>query len=119
MGAEELRGAAARLRALAEAATPGPWAHAYSDMCRNQIESESDDMDMPIASTWAADGIPDNDYQREESNAALIAALGPTFALAVADLLDVWLEHDLLDSSGSLADERQAISAIAAALWSA
>lgn len=37
----------------------------------------------------------------------------PAVALAVADVLDVWADHDLLGSSGSLAEEKAAILAVA------
>lgn len=37
----------------------------------------------------------------------------PAVALAVADLLDAWVQHDLLDSLGSLTDEKAAVLSIA------
>jgi hypothetical protein len=49
----------------------------------------------------------------EPVNADHIAAWSPAVGLAVADLLDVWIDYDLLTSSVSLPGERAAIVAIA------
>ena len=80
--ADELQAAATKLRTLAQAATPGPW-------------ESLNDGDRLVH--WKLDPSgqfdDDFDYVVDEpmsngDNAALIASMDPTVALALADLLD-------------------------------
>lgn len=86
MSPDVLRRAAALMRERAEAASPSPWRLECSEMCANVIEADDDE--QAVASTWAPSSLPDNDYRREEGNAAHIASWDPAVALAVADWLD-------------------------------
>ncbi|MGY1579207.1 hypothetical protein [Streptomyces sp. MN13] len=99
----ELRNAAAKLRSLANAATPGPWGlyesgyvieiaadleetgHGYRarrGICR--LDEEPLDND-PAHKGWMAE----EDWAQVQADAAYIAALHPGIALALAQLLDV------------------------------
>ena len=90
MTAETLRAAATRLRELAEAATPGPWqtfeqhGRDYTDEGWSQIGGVKNPRGHDVALTY--DIGFDNDYH--EADAAYIAAMSPTVALALADWLD-------------------------------
>jgi hypothetical protein len=69
----------AGLRALADAATPGPW-----KIQPNQAAVFDSEMRRPICSTWGE--------RMYGSNRALIAALGPDAARLLADAME-WIEE--------------------------
>jgi hypothetical protein len=59
--------------------------------------------------------ILDRASSTSDADAEHIASWHPTVALAVADLLDVWCDHHLLNSSGSLPAEKDAVLRLARA----
>lgn len=78
--ADEIRTAAAHLRALATAATPGPWTTDSSIPYGHRVGS-SDEADWVA---WTGEHGEDG----SQADAAYIAAMGPPVALALADWLD-------------------------------
>lgn len=81
--AETLRAAAARIRGLADAATPGTWAY-------NDLSLEADGVSI-------LDGCCDGDgWIGKAGDGEFIAAFGPATATLIVDLLereaDVWDE---------------------------
>lgn len=82
------------LRALADAATPGPWAYEMIDRGEAQVGLVWDDDDQPIAGQIGPDDGTVVEHVAEITNnrdAALIA-LAPVLAREVADLRD-WAER--------------------------
>ena len=75
---EALRAAATKLREMAEAATPGPWA-----VSADRLETH---LDLRLVA--CADDKGDITDWLQSGDAHLIATLGPTFAGFVADWLD-------------------------------
>jgi len=80
-GAALLREAAARMRELADSATPGPW-HATHDPLGHHVE-DSRGQGRLVAGFGPADTPTDN----RRADAAFIASMHPGIALAVADWL--------------------------------
>lgn len=96
---EILRAAAARMRELAEGATPGPWA---STRCHHQ---ESGYEHSVISADPFGQFADTGESMVPEEDARHIAAWHPTVALAVADFLDA--EH------AATADRQRRINEIA------
>jgi hypothetical protein len=83
LAADMCRRAAARIRELAEAATPGPWTSLDNgDRLIHEHNDDTDDI------TYVVDEPMSN-----AANAAHIAAWSPPAALAVAALLDATVEQ--------------------------
>lgn len=96
---ETLRAAATLLREMAQAATPGPWV-AYPTITRAIDPETREDSGVawtidavqdehgygPSVLTTGAEGCEEDFVTR--ADALLIATLGPTFAVLVADWLD-------------------------------
>ena len=77
---ETLRAAATKLREMAEAATPGPWEAEYS--------GEQGDCVLPPDAQSTREAVAVTRLYASHADALLIATLGPTFAVLVADWLD-------------------------------
>ncbi|MFD3520464.1 hypothetical protein [Streptomyces sp. NPDC058653] len=91
---QELRTAAAKLRALATAATPGPWAQAG-------IGDFGWGVDGPSAET------PDSDQGR--ADASFIATMHPGVGAAIADWLDCWVGIDFSEHAAMPGDLANAL----------
>lgn len=89
--AAQLRAAAARLRELANGATPGPWKH----MCLGSegclVIREHGTIRERGRGRVAKFGL--NDWQADHADAQFVAGMDPVFALAVADWLDTEAER--------------------------
>jgi hypothetical protein len=90
--AAELRAAAARLRELAKAATPGPWRQHDTHLgqygyAATVLSGEGNDTDLRA---WlpSMSQEPWDETRNVWPDAAYIAAMGPTVGLALADWLD-------------------------------
>ncbi|HET7326986.1 MAG TPA: hypothetical protein VFJ14_06820 [Nocardioidaceae bacterium] len=111
--AEELTAAASRLRALAEAATPGPWRtecvgsegwHVFGPCGLD--ERHPPRRPRVSAVTWGS-------FESDKADAAYIAAMSPPVALAVAELLDAAAQaHEYAVTVGGrgLADDDAALA---------
>jgi hypothetical protein len=90
MSAELLRRAAAKIRTDVAAASPGKWepfvehGRDYTDQGWSWIGVKNPDHE--VAATYPIG----SEHERHEADAALIAAMGPPVALAVADWLDAY-----------------------------
>lgn len=104
MSADTLRRAAARMRELAEAATPGPWKLWGMEVRASTDGTSNLDTSLPVAATRHESGL----YTH---NADHIAAWDPTVALAVAAWLD--LVARLLDDGFDANAETQAAFVVA------
>lgn len=98
--ADELRTAAARLRGLATAATPGPWEGVVDDHGRGQVDASvwADSIGYYITEKISSGG-------RHKADADYIAAMGPTVGVALAGIFTAWarmgdLDPDLLHRDG-------------------
>ncbi len=94
---DELRAASARLRELADAATPGPWSPDSSIPYGHRVGS-SDEADWVA---WTGEHGEDG----SEADAAYIAAMGPIVGTALAGVFDAWarmadLDPDLIHRIG-------------------
>jgi hypothetical protein len=80
---EDVRHAAAKLRTLAEAATPGPWARDYHYITAEVPSGRpGGEVIGQMTPSVVRLGTPD------KANAAYVATMHPGMALAVADWLD-------------------------------
>lgn len=106
--AATLTAAAQRLQELAGAATPGPWRWVGdypSGTCPHESEwvdhgpnlvtvatehvvGDTAEWDSPIGTVISSSGYDASHLDISDGDAALIAAMSPTVALAVADLLE-------------------------------
>lgn len=104
---ETLRAAATKLREMAQAATPGPWLRDHhGSWAGSNVVLNSEGHPVEICGVDA----PEVGYLEASSTRALIATLGPTFAVLVADWLDDaatgedWLDAQLAPFAPRLPD---------------
>ena len=90
--AAQLRAAAARLRELANGATPGPWKHMClgSEGCVVHRDSGTIRERGPSRGTVARFGW--KEWKADHADAVFVAGMDPLVALAVADWLDAAAE---------------------------
>jgi hypothetical protein len=101
--ADELRTAATKLRELATAATPGPWATDTSIPYGHRVGSSNAGAD------WVA-RTGEHGQTGSESDASYIAAMGPNVGTALADWLDSWTGIDLYEAGPLPEDARHALA---------
>lgn len=94
----------AKLRALAEAATPGPWSVGHDDKeCASTLRAQP-----VLATTGKPQGRPVDviiPFGRAHSDAAFIAAANPQTVIALLDEIER-LRHDLYVSQNTAQSER-------------
>lgn len=88
--ADELRTAAEKLRALASAATPGPWEGVVDDHGRGEVDASiwADSISYYVTEKISSGG-------RHKADAHYIATMHPGVGTALADWLDSEADHGL------------------------